>query len=217
MGSRIIKKSIDVRIALLWLSSYLLALIYFFVNLIVIVPDWCWQPHEFWFEPGYIFNPFAGFLSVFLFLISWSVYEMTFIFKAGQSKLTSSILIASILSLLIGCIATHYTNYQMMKIAQGKIEYSNYWYKYYGQDTLNRIATFTADLRPALILEPFDIPSYDEYLYDHSCAIGIERWAVAEEVFNTYDNMWEEAIRERDLNKIKAGLEERFGLSERNE
>jgi len=177
------------RLQILSLSCFICLLLYWFVNLIVTVPRYCWGLQDFWLNKETIMSPFLAFNLLFLILLLWALIEIkVLISSSGSKKVKASILLIVFISL--GLItAVQYTFWQTIQILEGNLEFDDYWYKAVGNHQVYK----ENDENP--------MPRWKEFVFDQRCNNGLELHNISEDEYtelrNKYDQLLDQSYNNR--------------------
>jgi hypothetical protein len=177
----------------------------------VLIPNWCWQPIEFWFHPEIVISPYWVFVTAFSISSLGAIFEFIYLAKKQCLSIFIGSVLFSILALSVSCLAVQYTNWQTLKIMKGELTYEDYWYKYYDEDVVQRIRGFREHkLRD--ITWPSEIPEYSVYKLNNSCGSGIEIWNVDPRIWEEYDQLWYKYDLNKNIETVRENLYRMYDL-----
>ena len=126
------------RLILLVSFCYITYLLFELTLLFTLVPDYCWKLPDYWLNPSQYHNPFWLFSSVFFLIFLWALMEFSVlliekkfsIYKVGI--LMSSIFFFAAVGLML------LTFWQSLLIQKGELTYTDFWYKDYEVEVVER-------------------------------------------------------------------------------
>ena len=171
------------RLQLLSLSCFICLLLYWFVNLIIIVPNYCWKLRDFWLNTEVSLTPYTAFNLLFFFLFLWALIETKVLITShGSKKVRSSILFIVFIS--IGLItAVQYTLWQTFQVIEGNLEFDDYWYKAIPNYNIGKVAVEN------------HIPRWKEFIFEERCNNGLYLNNITSDEYtelrNKYDSLFD--------------------------
>lgn len=151
----------EIRLSILVLVCFISYIVYWFFNIIVLIPDYCSGISAYWLYGDNYWSPFWMFVIVFSLIILWSLVELvdSLILREDRAFTLSVIGVAFIFNACF--FAGHYTLWQLMEIQQGKYS-ANFLFSYKKIESLRNSKRL------------FDVPEMHFFIKQESCKNGIE-------------------------------------------
>ncbi len=211
----------SLRLFILMAAWFICIHVYQVTWLFVDIPDYCWQPYQFWLNDGSLRSPFWAFTAIFALLSAWSLVECAATIHNRKYTAFRIGFLASTLPLLAACAVMQFVLWQNLQVGMGTMSSLDAWLPGTDKDWVAKQLQWQQESETRARewqLENPELPGdYRDFVTANSCALGKDRTALSPSELETLDaefaGVWETHYEEEAKQQIWRSLLEHYHLN----